>query len=129
MCVAFDGVAVAALNINTATKEELTAIKGVGEKRAQDIIDYRTKNGPFKSVDDLKKVPSVGPGLMKRIRSQISTGGSTADKPAKKATKSKTTTLRVPPPAKTEGLRSDKASGKIAENLTTGAKAEQKKSK
>jgi competence protein ComEA len=129
MCVVLAGVATAAVNINTATKEELTAIKGVGEKRAQDIIDYRTKNGPFKSVDDLEKVPSVGPGLMKRIRSQISTGGSTTDKPAQKATKGKTTTLRATPPAKSEGLKSDKASRKIAEKLTTGAKAEQKKSK
>ena len=66
MLVAFSGVAVAAVNINTATKEELTSIKGVGEKRAQEIIDYRTKNGPFKTVDDLEKIPGVGPGSSER---------------------------------------------------------------
>jgi len=62
MWFAIYGVAIAAVNINTATKEELTSLKGIGEKRAQDIIDYRTKNGPFKSVDDLEKVPGIGPG-------------------------------------------------------------------
>ena len=45
MWLALSGLAMAAVNINTATKEELTSLKGVGEKRAQDIIDYRTKNG------------------------------------------------------------------------------------
>jgi competence protein ComEA len=57
MWFALSGLVMAAVNINTATKEELTSIKGTGEKRAQDIIDYRTKNGNFKSVDDLETVP------------------------------------------------------------------------
>ena len=84
------GVAMAAVNINTATKEELTSLKGIGDKRAQDIIDYRTKNGPFKSVDDLEKVPGIGPGTMKQIRSELTTSGKTAvDKPAATGTKSK----------------------------------------
>ena len=83
MWFAIYGVAIAAVNINTATKEELTTLQGIGEKRAQDIIDFRTKNGPFKSVDDLEKVPGIGPGTMKQIRSQISvTGKTTIDKPA-----------------------------------------------
>jgi competence protein ComEA len=71
MWFAVTGVAMAVVNINTATKEELTTLKGVGEKRAQEIIDYRKKNGNFKSVDDLEKVPGLGPGLMKQIRSQV----------------------------------------------------------
>jgi competence protein ComEA len=129
MVVAFAGVARAAVNINTATKEELTSIKGVGERRAQDIIDYRTKNGPFKTVDDLEKVPGIGPGFMKRIRSQITTTGRTvSDKPAQSVTTSKTGTASVQP-AKSAGLKSDKASGKIPEKLTTGSKAEEKKPK
>ena len=60
MCLVLAGVAAAAVNINTASKEELTSLKGVGDKRAQEIIDYRKKNGDFKSVDDLEKVPGVG---------------------------------------------------------------------
>ena len=74
---AISGVALAVVNINTATKEELTLLKGVGEKRAQEIINYRTKNGPFKTVDDLEKVPGIGPGIMKQIRSEVTTTGKT----------------------------------------------------
>src|SRR5262245_45546648 len=81
-CVNYGG-AIAAVNINTETNEELTSLKGNGEKRAQDIIDYRTKNAPFKSVDDLQKVPGIGPGTMKQIRSELTTTGKTVtDKPA-----------------------------------------------
>lgn len=130
MLVAFSGVAVAAVNINTATKEELTSIKGVGEKRAQEIIDYRTKNGPFKTVDDLEKVPGIGPGLMKQIRSQVSTSGKTViDTPAQKTTKTTKSTAKAAEPAKSDGLKSDKASGKSAEESTTGTKVEEKKTK
>lgn len=77
MWFAITGVALAVVNINTATKEELTSLKGVGEKRAQEIINYRTKNGPFKTVDDLEKVPGIGPGIMKQIRSEVTTSGKT----------------------------------------------------
>ncbi len=129
MLVAFAGVARAAVNINTATKEELTSIKGIGDRRAQDIIDYRTKNGPFKAVEDLAKVPGIGPGFMKRMRSQITTTGRTiSDKPTQNVTSSKTG-MASAQPAKSVGLKSDKASGKIPEKLTTGTKAEEKKTK
>src|SRR6266513_5466955 len=88
-CLALSGIAAAAVNINTASKEELTSLKGVGDKRAQEIINYRKKNGDFKSVDDLEKVPGIGPGIMKQIRSQVSVSGkTTVDKPAA-ATKTK----------------------------------------
>jgi competence protein ComEA len=90
MWFAIYGVVMAAVNINTATKEELTTLQGIGEKRAQDILDFRTKNGPFKSVDDLQKVPGIGPGTMKPIRSQLTTTGKTVvEKPAGADTKSK----------------------------------------
>jgi len=87
MCLALVGTAAAVVNVNTATKEELTTVKGIGEKRAQEIIDYRKKNGDFKSVDELEKVPGIGPGTMKQIRSQVTVSGKTAsDKPADKTT-------------------------------------------
>src|SRR5215468_1354834 len=102
------GVAIAAVNINTATKEELTSLKGIGEKRAQDIIDYRTKNGPFKSVDDLEKVPGIGPGTMKQIRSDLTTTGKTViDKPAPTGT-SKAGDTKV---GKSETKKADSAKG------------------
>ena len=81
---ALSGVAMAVVNINTATKEELTSLKGVGDKRAQEILDYRKKNGNFKSIDELEKVPGIGPGLMKQIRSDVTVSGKTSlDEPAK----------------------------------------------
>jgi len=91
------GSALAAVNINTATKAELTSLKGVGDKRAQEIIDYRKKNGDFKSVDELEKVPGIGPGIMKQIRSQVTVSGkTTASKPTDKAptTKAADTTTK-----------------------------------
>ena len=48
------------ININTADKELLMSIKGIGEKRAEAIIAYRDKNGPFKSVDQLADIKGVG---------------------------------------------------------------------
>lgn len=48
------------VNINTATVEQLTTLKGVGEATAQKIIDYRQQNGSFKTIEDLKNVSGIG---------------------------------------------------------------------
>ena len=45
------GMALAAVNLNTATVAELDAVKGIGQAKAQAIVDYRTKNGPFMTLD------------------------------------------------------------------------------
>ena len=110
MCLVLAGIAAAAVNINTASKEELTSLKGVGDKRAQEIIDYRKKNGDFKSVDDLEKVPGIGPGIMKQIRSQVSVSGkTTVDKPSDKAKAAEQTKAKAPDPAKSKGTEAKKA--------------------
>ena len=89
--IATMGLAFGAVNINTATKEQLDSLKGIGPTKAQAIIDYRTKHGPFKSVDDLEKVPGIGPGTMKEIRNDITvTGAATPAKAAEKAKKDDT---------------------------------------
>ena len=82
LLLAIGGTALAAVNINTATKEELTTLKGISEKRAQEIINYRTKHGSFKTVDDLGKVPGIGPGILKQIRSNITVSGKTVVEPS-----------------------------------------------
>ena len=48
------------ININTADKELLMSIKGIGEKRAEAIITYREQHGPFKSIDQLAEIKGVG---------------------------------------------------------------------
>ena len=48
------------ININTASAEELTQLKGIGSSHAANIIEFREKNGPFKNPEDLIKVPRIG---------------------------------------------------------------------
>ncbi len=90
-------------------RKRSTSVKGIGDKRAQEIIDYRKKNGDFKSVDDLEKVPGIGPGTMKQIRSKVSvTGTTTVDKPAEKAKAVEQTKAKAPDPAKSKGAETKK---------------------
>lgn len=63
--------ATAAVNVNTASQNELETLNGIGPAKAKAIIDYRSKNGPFKTAEDLDKVPGIGPGIMAKIRNDI----------------------------------------------------------
>lgn len=74
------GIAIAAVNINTATKEDLNRVKGIGPVKAQAIIDYRKKNGPFKSIDELENVKGFGGKSVKKVRSELTVGGATNTK-------------------------------------------------
>lgn len=65
-------VAFAAVNINTATVEELQTVKGIGPAKAKAIVEYREKNGAFKSVDDLDHVKGIGKGILEKIRPEVS---------------------------------------------------------
>ncbi|AXE34563.1 ComEA family DNA-binding protein [Chromobacterium phragmitis] len=79
-------VALAAVNINTATPQQLEALKGIGPAKAKAIVDYRTKNGPFKTVDDLKKVSGIGDKTLDSLRKEISVSGASAAPAARPAT-------------------------------------------
>ena len=59
------------ININTASATEFETLSGIGEVLAGAIIDYRTENGPFASVDDLESVSGIGPSTLEEIRDQV----------------------------------------------------------
>src|SRR5437879_11430157 len=82
----FSAFALAAVNINTATKEELDALPGIGPVKAQAIIDYRAKNGPFKTPEDIMKVPGIKEGEFGKLKGQISVSGASTPAAAKAAT-------------------------------------------
>lgn len=59
------------VNINEADLAQLQTLSGIGEKKAQAIINYRQENGSFKSVDDLNKVAGIGEKTVEKIRNLI----------------------------------------------------------
>lgn len=63
------------VNINTADIYELMRLEGIGEVYAQRIIDYRTANGPFTSIEDIKNVTGIGEKRFEAIKDSITVGG------------------------------------------------------
>lgn len=83
--------ALALVDLNTATQAQLEDVTGIGPAKARAILEYRGKNGGFKTVDDLDKVPGFGKATLDRIRGELSVGAARAPanriepaKPAKK---------------------------------------------
>ena len=77
LCTA--GMALAAdeqpkVNLNSASTQELTALRGIGDKTAQAIVAYRESHGPFKSVEELVEVKGIGEKLMASLREQVTVG-------------------------------------------------------
>lgn len=59
------------IRINTASLEDLDLLNGVGPSIAQRIIDYRTENGGFKSIEEIKLVPGIGDKMFEKIKNDI----------------------------------------------------------
>lgn len=62
------------IDINTASKEELQSLPGIGPALAQRILDDRKQNGPYSKVDDLARVKGIGPKMLAKIRHRLSVG-------------------------------------------------------
>ena len=59
------------VNINTANKEKLETLPGIGETTAQKIIDYRETNGKFKTIEDIKNVSGIGEAKYESLKDKI----------------------------------------------------------
>ena len=62
------------ININEADAMGLASVNGIGQAKAEAIVEYRKANGPFRSVDDLSKVKGIGPAVIDKIREQLTVG-------------------------------------------------------
>lgn len=61
------------VNINTASKEELVEVEGIGPTLPERIIAYREENGPFQTIEELDNVKGIGPSLIENIRYLVCT--------------------------------------------------------
>lgn len=68
-CLVDDG----RVNINVATKEELMTLPGIGESKADIIINYREEHGAFSSIEELMEIPGIKEGVFNKIKDSIKT--------------------------------------------------------
>ena len=61
----------AKINLNKASVEELTQLKGVGQKYAERIVEFREKNGPFKKPEGILNVQGIGPKTFEKNKDRI----------------------------------------------------------
>ena len=73
-CLAWSSLALARVDINTASSEELQTLKGIGAQRAEKIIQYRNQHGAFRSLDDLTQVPGLGDKIVDGLRKDALAG-------------------------------------------------------
>lgn len=62
------------VNINTADEAALMSVKGIGKAKAKAIVEYRQKNGPFKSIDDLTKIKGIKSNSLQKFKNQLTIG-------------------------------------------------------
>ena len=103
-CAAFALPSQSTVNLNTASRDELVTVPGIGPSKAQAIVEHRKTHGPFKTVDDLKQVKGFRDKLVERLRPELTVAAA----PSKAAPKSDVADSKAKPVAPV-------ASGRIEE--------------
>lgn len=67
------------ININDADASALAALHGIGQAKAEAIVEHRDSNGPFRSIDDLANVKGLGASIVERNRDRLTVGNPPAD--------------------------------------------------
>ncbi len=125
LLLTFTAVSLFAINFQTASKEDLMSIKGIGEKRAAAIMKYR-KTHKIKSAADLKNVPGIGNEIAENARKGIKN----ADKKVKKAksTSTRTKSLKDKAVKKKRSVK-EKTTTKVKKTAGDKTKRAQKRAK
>ncbi len=84
----------ARININTADQATLAAIPGVGAAKAGAIVEYRNKNGPFETLEELKNVPGVDEQALADLKAKITVGEEEQSSPRESPTQDQTKMTR-----------------------------------
>ena len=89
-------MALAGVNVNTASQTQLESLPGIGPSKAQAIIEHRTNKGSFKSLQDLDAVPGIGKATLEKLSPHVVFDGESTSVPKNAKTKSQSKTKSAP---------------------------------